>query len=321
VERRKLPPDSRLSRLEGLPPSFLSYCNHLRRLDRSPRSLETYADCLKTFALWLVDEEIGDPAKATAGDLARFQVWLCTTYRYRGRTVSVGRQAVYATVVREFFRYLAQEGLTLSNPASRLRVPKVPKQLKGDALSADELTALLKIPDDSPRGMRDCAALRLLAFCGPRTQELVGVDVDDLALRDRELVIRKGKGRKERLTFFDRSTQAHLARYLVQGRPHIALADERALLVNDFGWRISPFVLGRIVRRHAEAAGIARRLSCISMRRTFCSLLLSGGANLKAIAELAGHENLDTTTRYARLTISELKRVYHFAHPRSGRRP
>jgi len=223
--------------------------------------------------------------------------------------------------VRRVFLLSRKNRQRMSNPASRLRVPKVPKQLKGDALSADELAVMLKVPDDSPRGIRDCAVLRLLAFSGPRTRELVGVDVDDLALRDRELVIRKGKGRKERLTFFDRATQSHLARYLVHGRPHIAMAGEPALLVNDFGWRVSPFVLCRIVARHAKAAGIARRLTCISMRRTFCSLLLSGGANLKAIAELAGHENLDTTTRYARLTIGELKRIYHFAHPRSGRRP
>jgi len=317
--RKKFQPDRRLLDLSDVPPACVSYCSHLRRRQVSTRTRETYADCLKTFILWLRSHAISDPAKASPADVDEFQVWLSSEHRSRGRKLSVGRQATYAAVVREFYRYLANEMMVLASPAAQMRVPRVPKRLHRDVLTASELKALLSSPDGTTRGIRDGAAIRLLAFTGARTQEVVGVDVDDVALEDREVVIRRGKGERQRLTFIDAGTQDHLAKYLVHSRPRLAPHSERAFLVGNRGTRATPWMLNDVIDGHRRAAGITKKITCMSLRRTFCTLLLSGGANLKVIAELAGHVSLKTTTRYTRVSLGDLTSIYHMAHPRSRR--
>jgi integrase/recombinase XerD len=142
--------------------------------------------------------------------------------------------------------------------------------------------------------------------------------VDDVSLPGRELVIRGGKGGKDRLTFFDKGTRQQLARYLVKSRPFLARKEETALIVNDHGRRLQDEQLGRLVRTHAERAGIGRPVTPLTLRHSFCTNLLRHGANLKVIAELAGHGSLNTTAGYTRVDIGELSAVYRSAHPRSG---
>lgn len=307
--------ETRLGRLKSRHAAFAAYCDHLERRSVSPRSLETYSDCLRTYAKWLDTEGIGDPCHATHKDIAAFQMWLATAYRPQGRTISRGRQATYVAVMRAFYSFLSEEQMMLGSPAKGLRYPKLEKRLHRDILTTDELKRLLAGSDDSPRGLRDGAAIRLLALSGPRTDELRHVDVQDVKLHDRELLIRKGKGRKQRLVFFDHETREHLARYLVQGRQQLANRQEQALLVGNDGCRIRACMLVSIVKAGARVARIKKVLTCLSLRRTFCTLLLRGGANLKVVAALAGHAELRTTARYTRFEIGELANVYHAAHP------
>ncbi len=157
--------------------------------------------------------------------------------------------------------------------------------------------------------------LRLFVFSGPRVRELAGVNVEDISLGERELVIRKGKGRRERIAFFDRDTQDVLGRYLARVRPRLVRGGEAALLVGKKGRRMPPYKLRRLVKTYG--AKIGRSITPHSLRRTFCTLMLRVGVNLKAIAEMAGHERISTTARYTNVDVAELARVYGSTHPRA----
>ena len=263
---KQLNPTHRLLRIEGLPAAFTSYCSHIQRRGMSLRTMETYADCLRLFAGWLRMVGINDPVRARHADLLRFQSWLANEYMSRGRTISAARQATYVAVIRQFYRFLASESLVLSDPSEVLKIPKIPVRLHRDVLSAVELRRLLEGTDDSPRGLRDGAVLRLLALSGPRTSELSRVNVDDLDLDRRELVIRKGKGNKQRLVFFDSGTREHLARYLLRGRPRLAGSGQTALLVDDRGFRASAPTLRGIVALRSPSG---------------CAACLSGGPSVR----------------------------------------
>jgi integrase/recombinase XerD len=297
---------------------FASYAKHLGRRNLSPRTLEMYAECLRAFGRYLEEHGGQNPLRASAETLADFQVWLSQEESRWGRRFSLAYRATHITVVRMFYLWLHRERRILVNPAEEIRPPKLPKQLPRDVLNAEEVRALIEQPNDSLRGLRDRVALRLMVLSGPRVNELVDLDVDDVSLEAREVLIRLGKGRKDRLTFMDRGTREHLARYLAESRPFLAKDGEQALLVSNRGRRMSAFLLRGLVRQHARAAGLARRLGCHSLRRSFCTNLLRHGANLKAIAELVGHAYLGTTARYTRVEIGELTAVYRSAHPRCG---
>jgi len=124
------------------------------------------------------------------------------------------------------------------------------------------------------------------------------------------------KGAKDRLVFFDPRTRSEIEKYLKFARRRLARPEERALVVGDDGRRMDRHSIRAIVKKHAGLAGIDKPIAAHSLRRTFCTLLLRAGANLKVIAELAGHASLKTTVRYTKVEISELSAVYRATHPR-----
>jgi site-specific recombinase XerD len=310
---KSLRPAIRHARIDTMSTHFTSYCSHLRRRGLSLRTQETYADCLSTFARWLREHAIQSPAHVSPADLERFRVWLETDY---DRHVSAGRQGTYVTALRSFYGWMLAERHLLCNPAKALRYPKLSERIHTDILSPPELARLVDARADAPAQLRDLVAFRLLALSGPRASELCGVDVADVDIENREIVIRRAKGGRHRLAFIDCGTQPVLARYLLQARPALARRDEAALLVRDDGVRMNRHVLGRAVARHTRRLG--RHITPHSLRRTFCTLMHRAGANLKVIAELAGHTGLSSTARYTTLDIGALTEVYRSAHPRSG---
>ena len=291
----------------------MSYCKHLRRRGLSERTIETYCGCLAVFDRWLTGEGIPSPVEVSLSNLERFRQWRGTGH---SRSISPTRQTTYVAVLRAFYRFLKVEGNVLSNPALSLRYPKLRRRIRRDVLTSAELKRLVAQPDDTHRGRRDLLVLRLLVLSGPRASELAGIDVEDVSLDDREIVIRRGKGARDRLIFFDPRTKSELDGYLTSSRRRLALADERALVVGDDGTRMDRHSIRDIVKRYAGLADIDKPIAPHSLRRTFCTLLLKAGANLKVIAELAGHASLKTTVRYTKVEISELSAVYRATHPR-----
>lgn len=317
-ERRRAP-CAESGILSPADPLLRLYLSHLREKGFSRKSQRNHMVQAGRFLAWLYEEGIDHPGAATANDLERFSLWLATGYAYRARRLGAGTRREYVGTVRSFYAFLLQSGHVLSDPARDLGFPKVPRRIPRDVMTVEEVWALLEQPDtESPSGLRDHIAMRLLAFTGLRVGALVRLNLREVDLEGRELMVRQGKGRKDRLVFFDGKTRSRLAEYLVCSRPALLNGrDLPALLVNDSGRRLSAESMRGILCRHARAAGIGKHLTPHSLRRTYCTLLIQAGCNLKVIADLAGHARLSTTARYTRILPQELAEAYRSSHPRS----
>jgi integrase/recombinase XerD len=232
------------------------------------------------------------------------------------RPASVARTL---SAVRSFHRFCLREGVLTDDPSDVLRRPKLPRSLPSP-LTVEEVGRLLEAPDPvTPAGMRDRALLELLYGSGLRVSELVGLDVDDLDLEDGAVRV-LGKGGKEREVPLGRFAREAVERYLTRARPTIATARSRgALLLSLRGGRLSRQSVNRLLAAYVRAVGIDRHVSPHSLRHSFATHLLEGGADVRVVQELLGHASVATTQIYTLVTEEHLREVYYTSHPRARR--
>ncbi len=238
--------------------------------------------------------------------------------------VSVSRKL---TVLRSFYRFLVQEGLFRSTPVPSGRTfrLKVPKALPG-FLGHNETGRLLEAPvDTTPLGIRDRAILEVLYCCGLRLAEIQGLDLPDVQLSRREILV-LGKGSKERWVVFGGPTEETLLLYLREARPQLAAeakapGEVQALFLNRYGERLSRRSIEQLVRRYAGRAGARDGVHTHTLRHTFATHMLEGGADLRVIQELLGHSSPTTTQVYTHVTKQEALAAYLAHHPRAGGAP
>ncbi len=214
--------------------------------------------------------------------------------------------------IRSFFRFLRREGYIKANPAMLVSTPKMPKLLP-KFLTVDDVFSLM----EQPEGIgfypaRDKAILELLYSSGLRVSELSGLNSDDVNMRE-GLVKVKGKGKKERILPIGTKAMEALRAYLIE-RVLLKKKDE-ALFLNRNGTRLTDRGARRIVVKYARAILLGSRIGPHTLRHSFASHLLQGGADLRVIQELLGHSSLSTTQRYTHLDITHLMDVYDKAHP------
>ena len=221
--------------------------------------------------------------------------------------------------VRGFHRFLLREGIAPTDPASAVRPPAPPKRLP-KAITVEEVEALLEAAgaDQTPRAVRDRALLELLYGCGARISEAVGLDVDELDLAAGTVRL-LGKGGKERIVPVGSYARDAVSAYLVRGRPALAAAGTGppALFLNARGWRLSRQSAWTVLRATAERAGVRRAISPHTLRHSFATHLLDGGADVRVVQELLGHASVTTTQVYTLVTVDRLREVYATAHPRA----
>jgi len=223
---------------------------------------------------------------------------------------SIGRKL---SAVRALFRYLLREGRLDKNPAELVSAPKKEKRVPFH-LNIDQVTALVSAPEaTSGLPLRDRAVLETLYSCGIRVSELTGMNVDDLDL-DGATARVLGKGGKERIVPIGSYARSALAAYLQErGSPERSAA----LILNARGGRLTRRSVGRIVDAHMLLIASMRKVSPHTLRHSFATHLLEGGADLRAIQELLGHASLSTTQKYTHVSIDRLMEVYDKAHPKA----
>lgn len=235
---------------------------------------------------------------------------------------SVARAVV---AVRNLHRFAVEERHTEDNPAAEVQPPAPARRLP-KALPLDAVQRLLETPaPDTPLGLRDRALLELLYGTGTRIGELVALDVDDISRAldlpaEQTAAIRVlGKGGKERLVPLGRYARAATSAYLTRARPELARRGRGtpALLVNARGGRLSRQSAWTILRSVAERAGITTEISPHTLRHSFATHLLDGGADVRVVQELLGHASVTTTQIYTLVTVDHLREVYLTAHPRA----
>lgn len=219
------------------------------------------------------------------------------------------------------------------NPAANLELPKEEKRLPGNYLTIDEVESLLNTTDvTTPQGIRDRAILEILYSTAIRRFELLNLSVYDIDRSRRLLMIRQGKGKKDRVVPIGQRALEWLEKYLAQVRPWLLtgngckrprrrttpMADEPETLLailEDTGVPMQPQRLSLRVRRYIEAAGIHKQGACHILRHTAATLMLENGADLRSLQTLLGHANLNTTQIYTHITIDRLRQVHDQCHP------
>ncbi len=221
--------------------------------------------------------------------------------------------------MRAFGDYLVRHKAWEQNLFRRIYAPRVPRRLPR-YLTVEEMQRLLAVPDSAtPQGMRDRAILETLYASGVRVAELAALDVRDVDMGSAEMRV-IGKGDKERLVLLGRPAVAALRAYIDVGRP-AQLGDRKptnALFLNRFGGRLSVRSVDEIVRQAGVVAGIDQTVTPHLLRHTFATHMLDGGADLRVVQELLGHENLATTQIYANVTQKRAREIYLRAHPRAA---
>jgi integrase/recombinase XerC len=282
------------------------YLRHLAvERHASPHTLRAYRGDLERFVAFLEHERVD---RLDAVDARLVRAYLARLHAGRLDPASVARKLA---ALRSWFRYLVRRGVLPASPALGLRGPRQPRKLVG-FLPVDEAIPLVEGRAlAGPARERDLAILELLYGSGLRVSEAAALDLDDLD-RDTGTVRVTGKGRRERLvplgTMAARALDRHLGRRGTASGP---------LFTNRRGARLGVRTIHTIVRRAARAAGLLRPVSPHTLRHTFATHLLDGGADLRTIQELLGHRRLSTTQRYTHVGSAQLMRVYDDAHPRA----
>ena len=240
-----------------------------------------------------------------------------------GSVLGVRSAARTVVAVRGLHKFWALEGFTPADPAREVHPPMAGKRLP-KAISVDEVTRILEAAGtDTATGLRDRALLEFLYSTGARISEAVGLDVDDISLADQDagpaIVRLFGKGSKERLVPLGSYGARALDAYLVRGRPLLAAKGKGtpALFLNARGGRISRQSAWTILKAAAEKANITRDVSPHTLRHSFATHLLEGGADVRVVQELLGHASVTTTQVYTLVTADTLREIFAAAHPRA----
>jgi integrase/recombinase XerD len=270
---------------------------------------------LKVFLAWAAERDLKHAAQVTRPILEAYQRALWRSTKANGQRVGWSTQRTRLGVLKDFFRWLTKQNVILHNPASELELPRMEKRLPTAALTLTQVEALLAVPNVAdPLGVRDRAMLELFYSCGLRRAELCRLELTDLNTERRTLTIRRGKGKKDRVVPVGARAVAWLERYLKEVRPRLSL-DTRtpAFFLTGYGDAFNPDVLSRMTADWMKAAGL--KGSCHLLRHTCATHMLEGGADIRYIQQLLGHEKLETTAIYTEVTIRQLQEVHARCHP------
>jgi len=301
------------------------YLDHLA-IERgvAANTLSSYRRDLRRYADHLTRRGIDDLAGVTETDVADFLVALRRGEPEHGVPALSAVSAARALIaVRGLHRFAAAEGLTDTDPARSVKPPTPARRLP-KSLSVDEVLALLEgaggdSAADGPLALRNRALLELLYSTGARISEAVGLDLDDIDTRARSALLR-GKGGKQRLVPVGRPAVAALEAYLVRGRPELVRHGRGtpAVFLNARGGRLSRQSAWQVLQDAAERAGITAGVSPHTLRHSFATHLLEGGADVRVVQELLGHASVTTTQIYTMVTVHALREVWAGAHPRAN---
>ena len=282
----------------------------------SPLTIEAYASDLERYSAYLAERGVAHVNEATRADVVAFETSLVEA-GYASTTVKRRMSSV-----KGLHRHLLREGVADGNPSDGLPSLKTPDRLP-DVLSIEKMAAVLDSQDVStPTGMRDSALLEVLYGCGLRASEAVGLDVSAV-YREEGFLRVMGKGGKERYVPISGVAAQRLAEYLDSARPKLrcavcraAMADGDAVFLNARGGRLTRQSVHRIVADAGSRVGI-EGLHPHTLRHSFATHMLSGGADLRVIQEILGHADISTTQIYVHLDRSHIREEYLSAHPRA----
>ena len=301
-----------MSRLANLAENYIRHLAIERGVAKN--TISAYRRDLERYLQFLTGANIDEPERITELTVSEFAQEL--VQRHGLAATSVAR---VLAAVRGLHKYWLLENVTQIDPAHQIKPPKAPKRLP-KAITISQVEALLNaVSTEDIIAVRDRALLELLYATGARISEVINLDLDDLI--DPTLLRVLGKGSKERIIPVGRYAQTALEAYLVRTRPTLASAGKgtAALFLNQRGGRLSRQSAWQIIHDAAVAAKLPGEISPHTLRHSFATHLLEGGADVRVVQELLGHSSVTTTQIYTLVTVDALREVYATAHPRARR--
>lgn len=287
---------------------YESYLSAIRQL--AAPTVRNYLNDLAAFMKYLSESDrMEHVASPNRHELRSYLAWLSN----RGyEKASIARKL---TALRTFFTWMQQTGKTAANDTDMVTAPRQPRRLPY-VVSQAEIERLLMSPNTSTvLGLRDRALLETLYASGVRVSEVASIDVADLDLGTRECGV-FGKGSKQRVVLLGSAAIDWLQRYLSGSRPKLAnRRSTDALFLNNRGGRLTERGIQLIVKRHAKSAGLDAEFHTHNLRHSFATHLLDGGADLRVVQDLLGHESPSTTQIYTHVSAEQARKVYLGAHP------
>ena len=288
--------------------SFLAHCGAEKGLAKA--SLQAAGQDLKRLRQWSEERQIAGPGMIRDTDLRSFLI-------DSAQELAESSRARLLSTLRSFYKFLQAEGMASNDPTATIAIGHKGRKLP-IILSVEQVFRLLDNLDGTrPRDLRDRAILEVLYGCGCRASELCGIDVTDLDLSD-EMLLLRGKGSKQRLVPVGQPAAVALGLYLEQGRPQLLKNKlTGAVFLNNRGGRLSRVSVWSILKSAARAARLPAQMSPHTLRHSYATHLLEGGADLRVVQELLGHADISTTEIYTHIDRTWLTEAWLEAHPRA----
>lgn len=301
-----------MSELEALLKKYLSW---MEGMNYSGETVHARRKMIGYFIAWADERTLTRPREITEAILERYRVSLAHHGQGEGR-IKAGTQRTRLAAVREFFKWLKNKGFILVNPAASLSMPRTGSPLPSAVMSIREVEALLSsVTLDRLTGIRDRAMFEVFYSTGIRRKELCQLKINDIDL-DRGLVmIRHGKGDKDRLIPIGDRALLWVEKYLRECRERFLRSTDEDHLFLTLRGPMKPGYMTGIGHRYLKASGVEKKGACHIYRHTMATLMLEGGASIRHVQEMLGHSSLESTQIYTRVAVKHLKDVHSSTHP------
>jgi integrase/recombinase XerD len=289
----------------------------------SEDTVSTRKSCLGYFLDWCRERTLDDPREITRPVLERYQRWLFQYRKKNGDPLTFRTQNYRLRAVKGFFRWLARQNHILHNPASELLLPRLENRLPKYILNAEEAERVIAEPDiGTAEGQRDRAILETFYATGMRRMEVANLKLYDIDSERGTVMIRQGKGKKDRHIPMGERALLWIEKYIREARPELlASSDDGTVFLTEAGLPFHRKQLTSLVRGYLRKSKIGKMGGCHLFRHTVATLMLENGADIRVIQELLGHAKISTTELYTRVSINLLKQVYAATHPAASLKP
>lgn len=293
------------------------WLERLRVLQYSEETVFNRLKALHRFADWCEARGMANAADVTRPVVERYQRWLYNYRQRNGRALASSSQSHHLTSIRQFYRWLQRENLVPSNPAYDLELPRAETRLPRVILSSQEAERVMQQPDlSTPLGQRDRAILETLYSTAMRRNELVNLKLYDMDRSRGVVLIRLGKGKKDRMVPIGERALKWVERYLDDVRPNLVVTpDPSAVFLTASGSPLTASAVTVLVSDHIAKAELGKAGACHVLRHTAATLMLENGADIRFIQALLGHATLSTTQVYTHVSIAKLKEIHAATHP------
>ncbi len=303
-----------MTAIESAVAAYMSYKRSHGYAESTLRVREYYLAYMVSF---LKDLDVTDPRSVSPSMLESYQRHLFHSKKQDGQPLSFKTQVQRLIPVIGLFSWLARSGMIPFNPASSLELPKTEHRLPEAVLSVEEVESILAGPDTSTDlGARDRAVMEVFYSTAIRRTELTNLRVSDIDFSRGSLFVRQGKGARDRFVPIGERARSWVTRYLNDVRPKLERrTNVDTLFLSVTGGAIAPDVMSRLVAAYVKSGAPTKHGSCHLFRHTTATLMLDAGADVRHIAEMLGHQKLETTMGYTRVSMAKLQEVHSRCHP------